>query len=482
MNFVSSGEENQSDREPKFCYTCPTFNIESSSFQAFRCNERCPIDYKYCAFSRMCLPLWSPCGRQEMRTSMVPKSVKALPSMYSNDSKSMEMSLSMLEEDSIVLVNRRNENKETGVWQYNFDGKWTNLTSLPYETGVKLVSSSKFRYRQYKGQYGSRILYFYEDMSRVAPGARVSFQTTVDIKEAVMLIHPRATRVELTVSKQNATYMLNEDEYDNKGISLTNLFKMSTALNRVEEPVHPDYFHAIPSQVYSGFQHDLQNFELYRPYARVSPNYMSFGDLAVEVYTPHGFVRKPVNNELKLDHTYAKLVFTPRADYNGNFSVDFVIRDAVKNISLPTKFTLRILVRPMNDPPIVSSNQFDFPPIPFNITNYENNGVSVSEIISASGVTDPESGTQIGVAISNGFGSSIGTWQINRGAFWVNLNLDHTTKVFIASGDVRIRMNVTQDVIWRFSNQRTFIAFRFWDKSDRSTYASTNGKSFSFMY
>ena len=34
----------------------------------------------------------------------------------------------------------------------------------------------------------------------------------------------------------------------------------------------------------------------------------------------------------------------------------------------------------MNDPPQVRSNRFDFPPIPFNMTNFENNGVSVNEI------------------------------------------------------------------------------------------------------
>lgn len=386
--------------------------------------------------------------------------------MYSDQPKSQEMNISVLAERSIVLVNMPSKIPETGVWQYNVDGSWTNLTSLSIDSGVKLNMDSTLRYRQYSGQYGLRMFSYYTDASNMAAGETVQLEQAVDMKEAFLWVRPKPAKVMLgLVNDETPIYKLKEDERTNRGYFLSKVLRISSSLQRNEVPISKHYITKIPKNKYTEFVDDVNNFDKTRPVAKINKRLRDFGSLWLEVYTPDGVQRKQVKDDFKLDHQHSRLVFEPKKDFNGNFSLDLQIFQS-ENSTESMKLNLIAIVTPVNDPPGVKSNVLDLPAFPFNLTGYTNNGLTVDEIVTKSDVRDPESGTKLGIAILRTFGTGIGSWQVRKNSTWEDIKFDKRSNVFLASGSVRIRMNVDKDEVWKFAKKKTVIAFKFWDFSD----------------
>ena len=196
-----------------------------------------------------CSPQWLSCDHLSKKMS-----AKMLPRMYSTDSKSDIINATTLSGD-VVIVHRYNPMETYGGWQYSYDGKWNNLSSVPSESGVKLNSESNIRYRQSKSQYGLRQLYYYSDNSNEAVGKILSPKSSNDMKIALMLIHPKPVRSNIIIIDYNHTYTMNEDDLGKDGgILLSDLVTVESPVERIEQPIPHDYISMLNWQEYADFQ------------------------------------------------------------------------------------------------------------------------------------------------------------------------------------------------------------------------------------
>ena len=427
-----------------------------------------------------------PCGhgRSKMESTMLPR-------MYSNASTSNAWFVSKISRGSVTIVNRYNYWESNGVWQYNYDGQWNNLSSVTLESGVKLDSKSLIRFHQNKPDYGLRMLYYYEDASESEVGENVTPENEYDMKVAYMLIHPTPVRSNFTVHEVNKTYVLLEDQYWNEGISISDFVSIHTPVERASDPIPYEFYSMIAPKELRTFYENVKKFEMSRPVAMIRKINKNAGRLGLEVDANTG--RRLISVDrgyIPLDYDHARLMFRPKHNFNGNLTFDFEVCDclAVDGATSSKYFSINITVLPINDSPVYKSRTPLLPPIAYNLTDEPNDGFTVGELIKFTNTYDVENGQDIGIAIySLPLSSKYGKWQYLADGNWEDLvvvNKINPFKVdlhtlspnmsinaFFFGKDQRIRFYVDGGHLWKFSvaMRQTFLGFSYWDRSDGIT-------------
>lgn len=449
-------------------------------YKASGCDQLCPIGFKYCKQTEKCSPKWESCNPSQS------KHIEVLPPMSYNSTTSSDINVTYFTNDeSIVIINRYDMTNDYGEWQYNYNGKWNNLSFIPFESGVILHSESQVRYIQTEKRYGLRELHFYADKSGEVSGQIVRPSENDNIKIAIMSIHPIVMRSNFTVHSDSITIALDEDDTSKSaGVLLSDLATPDVTVEQVPLPYPRRLLDSIPRYEKLAFQTSLVNFENSRPYIFVPQNLMYVGKFYIETIGENGQkAYKLVDDHIHFDYPYAKLVFVPAENVNGVHRTTFKIYGAVYNVAPPTMINITINITSVNDAPTLTlSTKNVLPPIAYNLTKTPNLGFTVNELVQMSNVKDLESEKELGIAVAKYSSSGVGTWQYNNDGTWKDLTItqnngqypvrffkggkDLTQNVFLASGTDRIRLNLDDNNrLWRL-RIRPFILVSFWDKSD----------------
>ena len=426
-----------------------------------RCQMTCPIGYMYCKDTKVCVPEQYGCS-----TSATKMPSTMLPSMNMANVTSDAVSVSAIGSD-IFVVNRFSELDQYGVWQYNFDGKWNNLSSIPVESGVQLDSESSLRYYQHTSHYGLRHLYFYRGvMGQVGEVAKPQRGHSLEV--VLMLIHPQPTRSTITVQPYSAAYVMNEDDPGTSGgIALSDLVTVDTPIADIKY----DYYTLVPKAHKSAYEAAKREFSTYRPYVEIKQNFAGIGKLVLEEYSLSGITRKPAPAKISLDIEFATLVFVPHPDANGKFNLTMTFHDAAANLTSPVDAVIPVEVVSVNDRP--TGKSAPLVPIPYNISGGYS-GFTIDELIAKANARDAES-QSVGVSIIDYSASQLGVWEVYSvvDAEWVALNLTKNDKkaatenALLASGDTRLRLKLdNENELWTRREARPYLRLRIWDGSD----------------
>jgi len=445
------------------------FNISAAEkvviknlFEINRCKMACPIGYTYCKDKKSCAPQQYGCSMSasKMKSTM-------LPSMSMNDSTSGTVNVSSIG-SSIFIINRPSSLDDYGTWQYSFDGKWNNLSSIPMESGVQLDSESSIRYFQSSNHYGLRHLNFYRGVVSNDIGEVARPQGGHSLEVALMLINPEPVRSTITVETYNQSYTMNEDDPGTSGgIALSDLVTVEAPLANLNY----EYYGLVSGSEKSTYETAKNEFMKYRPFVEVEQNFGSIGKLFLDEMTMDGVVRKPAPSKISLDIEFATLVFVPLLDIHGSFDLKLTFYDAENNLTAPVMNCIPVVVNSVNDRPHGKSARL--PDIPYQLSSgYE--GFPVYDLVSAGKGKDAES-VSVGIAIIGYSGSKVGTWETNLGGNWSALNITKNGRVrtsenaLLLNGTLQNRLRLklnSNSTLWTRREARPYLLARFWDGSD----------------
>ncbi|XP_065649298.1 uncharacterized protein LOC100202590 isoform X4 [Hydra vulgaris] len=454
--------------------------LNGNDYQIRKCSGRCPLNYVFCIKRKKCI--------QNLEVKKKKKGIYVLPQMYSNMSFSPTWILNVLSHKPIILINHFDIYDGNGSWQYNNANQWQNLSSIPQNFGVKLDSHTLMRYTLYSPQYGLRLLYYTVDNSKWKVGNIVPSTDFKAIKIAAIFIHPSIFNSSFSLLSNSKVYQIKKDDYWNEGFQLNELFKLYSPLKVIPNPIADEYIKIIPYYHLNLFYQSLEAFELFRPFGRIIESIQNLGRLEVEVQTKHGllsFDSQQINYFL-LDYNNSKVVFRPRKNFYGtlNISIEFYscffceIKKPIKSVNIV------IIVNPVNDSPINSSNTLYLPPIGFNLTDEPNYGFTIAQLVALSKGYDVERGNKIGIAVFKVPECKFGKWQHLKNRRWENIivnndldilnvnlskvSLDTVLNLFYLDNHEQIRFNLNGDYLWNVDSAYylSFLGFSFWDMQD----------------
>ena len=408
--------------------------------------------------------------------------------MYSNMTFSQSWLVDFLSNESIILINQHNIYIENGLWQYNYGDHWNDLSSIPFNAGVKLGSNSQVRYRMLSPQYGLRLLYYSVDNTKKTVGDIILASDFQNIKNAVMFIHPIPFNSNFSVLSNLKIYKLNKDDYWNKGILLNEIVYLHSPFNVNLQSIPNEYTNKIPSFYLNSFYQSLEKFELSRPVGVIAENFKEFGRLEVEVQTQYGLQSFDSQQKkyFSLDYNNSKLVFRPKENFYGtlNISIKFCNCFSDEKIVISKIVTLMIIVYPINDSSVNPTGMFYLPPIGFNLTDEPNYGFTITQLVTFTKAYDVKKFTKIGIVVFKLPENKYGKWQYLKDDKWEEIIVNNTLdmlnvnysalaietvlNLFYLNNYERIRFNLNGDILWKISDayQLAFLGFSFWNNQE----------------
>ncbi|MFO1021804.1 MAG: cadherin-like domain-containing protein [Planctomycetales bacterium] len=376
-------------------------------------------------------------------------------------------------------------NQSSGKWQYstNNGSSWSDFGSTNLHAALLLASNSQTRIRFAPGLNFSGTTGFVAvawDQTAGTNGTKTSItsaggSSSFSIKRETVTITVNAANDAPTLVRTAALPALdaiNEDEPDsnNPGTLVSDLrSRMQSNGGKItdSDPVTHQGIAVIGANQLKGtWQFSIDG----------GASWANFGSTSV-------------GNALRLvPDADTRVRFQPKRDYNGDAKFTFVAwdqSDSAANGSFQAitaggysaysngRQDVQIVVKAVNDAPKLNPNGTPFlTSIPKNITNNNNDGTLVSDIIARmspnGGITDPDiSGSVNGIAII-GADSSHGTWQftVDSGSTWTDFGTINLGNALLLDGD--------SDTFIRFEPAPDFtgtagISFIGWDETEGST-------------
>ncbi len=139
-----------------------------------------------------------------------------------------------------------------------------------------------------------------------------------------------------------------------------------------------------------------------------------------------------------IEATIPALAFIATGDSPATNSRDIVL--TLQKGSFTSSTTIPLTVIAVNDAPIAFPASVD----PINEDDTDSAGTMVRDLL-ARGVIDPDGETGVGIVISNGAVTALGTWQYRVGADWRDVGTASITNGLVLSANTRVRFVPAKD-------------------------------------
>ena len=325
--------------------------------------------------------------------------------MYMGNATSQKFSVSMLSsgrQDIGITYEPSEQDQQNGEWQYNFDGDWHSLSKAPSrdkKKAIKLYSNAWLRYvpRESSKSYGLRVLNFFPFSSMDKNGAIADIPSLVSFEIALLLVHPVPVPSGYSLvhhSSSTKKIEVQEDGFFSKGLPIASLVHVHVPIPMLKNPVPLHMLPFVDARELKMFEHSVKTMEKSRPVAVVKTDVKDKGSLHISFPAPGtdgGVYILPTDDYyVPLDYANASLLFVPKKNYHGSFSVDLEICNCLAVVANTTStnnnnittLSIAIDVVPINDQPEVTSPLLYMPVMPYENATVKNDGYRIGDLIS----------------------------------------------------------------------------------------------------